>query len=167
MEGKQMTNEYFDQPDHQKQSFNNPLGQSLIGRLMVSPINGKIMVTCPGFEPRPARFLSNVNRHELLQGSSQDREVLVVFAHGNPDEPVIVGMIENELEELVCMKDGPLETLIDGERVVLRANEEIVLTCGKGSITINKSGKIVVKGTDIVSRASQMNKMFGSGIEFN
>jgi hypothetical protein len=156
-----------DKPDLPKQSVSSPLVQTHIGRLRVDPVSGKMMVQCAGSEPREARILSNINKNELVRVSAEDREVIVVFAHEKPEEPVIIGIIENVLEELVCMEEAPHETFVDGERVVIRAGEEISLTCGEGSITINKSGKIVVRGTDILSRASGINKIKGSGIEFN
>ena len=141
--------------------------QPLIGRLSAAVNRDIIMVECMNLEPRAARLLSGMNRNELLKRENEGREVLVVFANGNPDEPVIIGMLENVLENMVRMETGPVETIVDGERVVIQAENEIVLTCGAGSITISKDGKIIVKGTDIVSRASQSNKIKGSSVELN
>jgi hypothetical protein len=151
--------------------------QPVVGRLSSRPGSGTVMVECPGLSPRPARILSTLNLAELLKKDNDGREVLVVFANGNPDDPVIVGMIENILDNLVSMeiadkrkpegdKDA-VEATVDGERVVIRAENELVLTCGKGSITITKEGRIVVKGVDIVSRASQVNKIKGGVVALN
>lgn len=162
-----MQNDTSDKPDLPKQNVSSPLTQTHIGRLRIDPLSGKIMVKCAGSEPKEARTLSSINKNELVRVSAEDREVIVVFTHEKPEEPVIIGIIENILEELVCMNEAPHETFVDGERVEIRAEKEIALTCGEASITINKSGKIVVRGTDIVSRASGLNKIKGSGIEFN
>lgn len=162
-----MNDDTSGKPDFPKQNMSCPLVQTHIGRLRIDPVSGKIMVKCAGSEPREARILSNITRNELVRVSAEDREVIVVFAHEKPEEPVIIGIIENILEELVCMDEASHETFVDGERVVIRAEKEIALICGEGSITISKNGKIVVRGTDIVSRASGLNKIKGSGIEFN
>lgn len=144
-----------------------PLFQPIICRLVASTATSEIMVECPGYGPKAARLLAGINRHELLKKENDGREVLVVFAHGNPEEPVIIGMFENVLEDLVCMKNDPHETLIDGDRVVIQADREIVLACGEGSITIKEDGKIIVKGKNILSRASQTNKVKGGSVELN
>ncbi len=34
----------------------------------------------------------------------------------------------------------------DGERLVLTAEKEIVLECGKASITLTRAGKILIRG---------------------
>lgn len=132
------------------------------------------MVKCMDLEPKPARLLAGVNRHELLKKESEGREVLVIFVNGNPDEPVIIGMFENVLENLVCMnfenpqpeEKKPIETFVDGKRMITAENE-LILTCGKGSIIIEKDGKIILKGTEILSRASGANKIKGSIVELN
>lgn len=132
------------------------------------------MVKCMDLEPKPTRLLAGVNRHELLKKESEGREVLVIFVNGNPDEPVIIGMFENVLENLVCMdfenpqpeENKPIETFVDGKHMITAENE-LILTCGKGSIIIEKDGKIILKGTEILSRASGANKIKGSIVELN
>lgn len=57
--------------------------------------------------------------------------------------------------------------MVDGKRVVIEAQEEIELKCGQGSITIRKDGKIVVKGTNLLSRSSGPNRIKGGSINLN
>ncbi|MCC6418741.1 MAG: hypothetical protein IT429_10940, partial [Gemmataceae bacterium] len=47
------------------------------------------------------------------------------------------------------------------------AKEEIVLRCGKSSITLRKDGKVVVLGAEVVSRASGTNKIKGAAVRIN
>lgn len=143
------------------------MAQPVIGQLTPSEVPGEILVICDGHEPRPAQLLSGMNRIELINKAAEGQRVLVLFIKGNPDEPVIVGMMENLLEELVLMEKEPVDVLVDGERVTIRAEKEIALICGEGSITITREGRIVVKGRDIISRASQINKIKGSSVELN
>lgn len=141
--------------------------QPVIARLKTSHDPNEILVEWEGFEPKPARLLSSVNRRELLKKAVHGQEVLVMFVQGNPDEPVILGMLENGSEECVIMKEEPANALIDGERVVIRAETEMVFTCGEGSIILQKDGKIVIKGKNILSRAYGVNKIKGGHVQLN
>jgi hypothetical protein len=60
-----------------------------------------------------------------------------------------------------------VETLADGKRVILSADREIVLRCGKASITLTRSGKIILKGTHLVSHATGVNRIRGGAVEIN
>lgn len=53
------------------------------------------------------------------------------------------------------------------KKVCLEATEEISIKCGSGSISMNKQGRIVIKGTSIVSRSSGPNKIKGATVNIN
>jgi hypothetical protein len=50
---------------------------------------------------------------------------------------------------------------------VLEARENLVLKCGKASITLGKNGKILIKGLKISSHAKESNKIKGGSISIN
>ena len=56
---------------------------------------------------------------------------------------------------------------MDGERLIFRANEEIVLRCGKASITLTKAGKIILRGAYVLSRSSGVNRIKGGSVQIN
>lgn len=56
---------------------------------------------------------------------------------------------------------------LKGNKIYIEAGEEIQLTCGGGTISIDKRGKIVVRGTDVVSRARRSNKIKGGTVAIN
>jgi len=60
-----------------------------------------------------------------------------------------------------------LEVEADGERVRLTAQREIVLRCGKASITLTAEGRILLKGVELVSSASGPNRIKGSSVKIN
>jgi uncharacterized protein (DUF2345 family) len=64
-------------------------------------------------------------------------------------------------------RDGASEATVDGERVVLTAQQEIVLRCGDASITLTKAGKIIIRGQYILSRSSGVNRVQGGSIQLN
>lgn len=152
-----------------------PIIAPRIGRIAEPGGSGEVMVAFQDIPPRPARVLSGINRSELCKAENRGRDVLVVFEGGNPDRPIIIGLIESVLEDLVAMKieppptdqKKPAEARLDGKRVVLEAEKEIQLKCGKGSITIKKDGKIIIKGTELLSRSSGTNRVKGASVRIN
>lgn len=161
-----------------KETYDNKterLQYPVVGHLADSGKTGEIMVTFNGGFPKVARILSNLNRNQLLNSENKGRQVLIMFEEGDPERPIIIGQIENLLEDIVSMEidqpdireSEPKDAIIDGERVVLEAKKEIVLKCGKGSIKIRKDGKIVIKGTDLLSRSSGSNRIKGGSVGIN
>ena len=59
------------------------------------------------------------------------------------------------------------EQRVDGERIVVEAEREIVIRCGQSSITLTRSGKIVLRGTHIVSKSSGANRVLGTTVRIN
>jgi hypothetical protein len=49
----------------------------------------------------------------------------------------------------------------------LRAEQSIELTCGQSSLSMDKEGKIVLRGADITMRAYGANKIKGATIRLN
>jgi hypothetical protein len=53
------------------------------------------------------------------------------------------------------------------DRLVLEAQREIVLKCGDASITLTRAGKIILRGTYVLSRSSGVNKIKGGSVQIN
>jgi hypothetical protein len=56
---------------------------------------------------------------------------------------------------------------LDGERVLLTADREIVLRCGEASLTLTRAGKVLIRGTYVLSRSSGSNRIKGAAVEIN
>lgn len=144
-----------------------------LGRIVAASTPGEIWVNVAGVEPQRARLLAGLNSIELSKSPNVGREVLVVFVDGDVHKPVVVGVIEEPLESLVELTTtsskqvAKLEAQVDGKRVTIAAEEEIELKCGEGSITIRKDGKIVIRGTSLLSRSSGANRVRGASVSLN
>jgi hypothetical protein len=143
-----------------------------VGRLSGPSPSGEILVEYGG-STRVARSISSVGRKDLFDARNRGRDVLLIFEAGDADRPIIVGLMDNPLEYLVSMDLAPQgaaqpkEVSLDGKRIVLEAEEEVVLKCGSGSITLRKDGKIIIKGTHLLSRSTGPNRIKGGSVNIN
>lgn len=101
---------------------------------------------------------------------SQDdvgREVALLFEQGDPARPLIIGRIHHPEEFKTGQLSKETSAEIDGERVVFNAQKEIVLRCGKASITLTRAGKILIRGAYLLSRSSGVNRIKGGSVQIN
>jgi hypothetical protein len=108
--------------------------------------------------------------------TSQDvgRQVCLMFEQGDLTKPVILGLLHIGVDQASVnikqhdmAKPHPIEAKIDGERIVLEGHKEIVLTCGKASITLTQDGKVLIRGTYLSSRSSGPNLIKGGSVQLN
>jgi len=146
-----------------------------VGKIITIDESGRAFVDFSGNTQGPisARFTNSTKLEILRQAASAGKEVLLVFENNDPELPIIIDILYSLVDEITESSTIALETekpkdvLIDGKQVIFDAKEEIVLRCGKASITLNRSGKIVIKGTHLLSRSSGMNKIKGGAVHIN
>ena len=149
------------------------VGSFCVGQIVHITKEGRALVDYSGNQGGPVEARSVIDEKSNQDNHCQeDIPVLLVFENGDPTLPIIVGIVRKTLYPPTSLKEvafvkRPQEAILDGRKVALDAKEEIVLKCGKSSVTLRKNGKIVVKGTQIVSRASETNKIKGASIRIN
>lgn len=94
------------------------------------------------------------------------REVLVVFEAGDARCPYIVGLIWEQRHNLPAQAES-IEAKVDGEQVMIEGKTEIVLKCGKASITLTRAGKVLIRGAYLLSRSSGVNRVKGGSVQIN
>lgn len=125
-------------------------------------------------------FSSNPTQSPLLAKSTvllgqEDLgvEVALLFEMGDIRKPIVIGMIQApkaiapKTQDLPGQQSSITSVECDGEKVVVSAEKEIVLRCGKASITLTRAGKILLKGTYVVSRSSGVNRIKGGSVQIN
>jgi len=130
----------------------------VVGRLVRCEPGGGAVVDFPG-NPfgRPVAARTTTPLEPTAVGS----EAVLLFEDGDPARPIVVGVIRPA---------GPRAGVgveLDGERVVLSAEREIVLRCGEASITLTRAGKVLIRGTYVLTRSSGANRIKGAAVEIN
>lgn len=98
-------------------------------------------------------------------------QVVIVFEDGDPRKPIVVGALWRggaaPQTGIVLPHPRGVEADVDGETLVLTAKREIVLRCGKSSITLTRAGKVLIRGTYLLSRSSGVNRIKGGSVQIN
>jgi hypothetical protein len=101
-----------------------------------------------------------------LHGAHIGRHVVLMFEDGDPRRPLVLGCLAQQAAT-PAERPGNVEVDADGERLLLSAKEQLVLRCGKASITLTKAGKILIQGAYVSSRSSGVNRIKGGSVQLN
>ena len=94
------------------------------------------------------------------------KEIALLFENGDPALPLVIGRIHKPQTKPVENATS-VEVQLDEQHLVLSAQQSITLKCGKASITLTKAGKILLRGTYLLSRSSGVNRIKGGSIQLN
>ena len=146
-----------------------------VGKIITVDESGQAFVDFPGNTQGPisARFTNSIKPGMLQKTVSADKDVLLVFENNDPELPIIIDTLYSLVDEIADASTIALETaipkdvLINGKRVTFDAKEEIVLRCGKASITLTKAGKVLIRGAYLLNRSSGVNRIKGGSVQVN
>ena len=137
----------------------------VIGELLALTEEGLTpLVRYPGQPGSGAlRARSSVDLHGPHIGAS----VVLMFEHGDPEHPIVIGVLRGQAGWPLDDKPAQVEVDADGQRMIVSAQEQLVLRCGKASITLTKAGKVLVEGTYVSSHSSGVNRVSGGSVQLN
>jgi len=167
-------------------------GVIVIGSIADFNPEGRAMVDFPeNPDNAPLSALTTLALTRLHVG----RQVALLFNNGDIRQPVIMGIIHNPLDELLqnfeltpvekenaspfpdthsgkhspadIKRDKDGQVFVDGKHVVIEGAEEVTFKCGKASITLTRSGKILIRGTYLLNRSSGVNRIMGGSVQVN
>jgi hypothetical protein len=101
-----------------------------------------------------------------LHGAHIGRQVVLMFDGGDPLRPIVMGSIRGDSTAL-AEQPGQVEVDVDGERLLVTAKDQLVLRCGKASITLTKNGKVLIQGAYVSSRSTGVNRIKGGSVQLN
>jgi len=103
--------------------------------------------------------------------------VILLFENGDPKLPIVVGLIQSPIMERVLAAGSQattsgsaphvIEADVDGKRVRVVAQDEIVLECGSASITLRRNGRVVIRGTYVETHSEGTNRIKGGQVRIN
>jgi len=146
-----------------------PATPALVGRICEVSPDGRAQVEFPG-APGPLPALCAVAQDALpARDTLPGAPVLLVFEDGDATRPVIVGFIRERLwaDPTQAVDDAPVSGALRAARVVIEGEQEVVIRCGEGSISLAADGRILIKGRNLTSRAAETNKVRGAVVLVN
>jgi len=93
--------------------------------------------------------------------------VALSFVEGNIQQPLILGFIRATANAVESANHQTFEVQQDGQRLVISAEQELVLKCGESTVTLTKDGKITIRGKQLLSRAEGVNRIKGGAVQIN
>lgn len=98
----------------------------------------------------------------------QEGDQVVLGKPQNFPEPIVTGVLKRAVRHNVVAKtDATPVVTVDGKRLEITGEDEIVLRCGDSSITMRRNGRIVIKGKYVESRSAGTNRVKGGSVLIN
>jgi len=102
-----------------------------------------------------------------LHGAHVNRRVALMFEAGDSARPIVIGVLREGAGWPLAERPPQVEVHADGERLVVSAREQLVLKCGKASITLTRAGKVLIEGSYLSSRSTGVNRIKGGSVQLN
>lgn len=112
---------------------------------------------------RSSRARSTVALRDDQVGAS----VVLLLPREAAASPILLGVVRPEGQQGDEPGGEHLEVQADGERLIVSARQQLVLRCGKASITLTRSGKVLIRGEHVSSRATGLNRIKGGRVDIN
>jgi len=155
----------------------------VLGKIVSVEADGVVSVQLPGAEgARAARLAAPLSQDDLIAALQASRAVVLTFENADPELPIIIGIIQPPIAEqaaetaraasdntrpTVEEESAVIEANVDGKRVRIVAQDEIVLECGSASITLRRNGRVVVRGTYVETYSEGTNRIKGGQVRIN
>ena len=143
------------------------------GKIVKIDQTGNVFVDFPGNrkEAVQARITAAAAGSITRRLDDSDVQVLIAFEENDMHRPVIIDVVCDRIEPAapaMTMERNHLDDVkIDGETVTFDAKKEIVLRCGKSSITLTRAGKVIIRGSYLLNRSSGVNRIKGGSVQIN
>jgi Domain of unknown function (DUF6484) len=161
----------------------------VLGKIIAVDEAGTVSVQLSGAaQPRPARLGAALSTEELLAAAATGRAAILAFENGDPTLPILMGLIqatgprresEREAEPVMSPEAAAsarsaaearaqeVHAEVDGRRVRIVAEDEIVLECGGASIILRRNGRVVIRGAYVESYSEGTNRIKGGQVRIN
>jgi hypothetical protein len=137
---------------------------------------GEPLVDYPGnlAGPLPAVLAVDATRRNLAAAAERRQAVVIQFDAGDPGRPILLAFVfppppseERPVAVEVAAPKLPEVAEVDGRRVRIEGKDEIILHCGEASITLDRQGRVTIRGAQVVSQATGVNQVQGGSVRLN
>ena len=122
------------------------------------------LVTYPG-QPTsaalPARAMLDIHAAHF------GRDLVLMFESSDPRRPIVMGCLHDSGAHDRSALGEQVAVDADGQRLVVTARDQLVLRCGKASITLTKEGKVILQGAYVSSQSSGVMRIKGGSVQIN
>jgi hypothetical protein len=137
----------------------------IVGELMGLADDGATPLVCYPGQPGTAALRGRATVD--LHGAHIGCEVALLFEQEDPVRPIVFGVLRGRAGWPLPERPAGVEVDADGERLIVSAKDQLVLRCGKASITLTRAGKVLIRGEYVESRASGTNRLKGGSVQIN
>nr|WP_251010907.1 DUF6484 domain-containing protein [Variovorax paradoxus] len=102
-----------------------------------------------------------------LHGAHIGHHVVLMFEGGDASRPIVMGVLRHSEAWPLAERPAQVEVDADGERMILSAREQLVMRCGRASITLTRAGKVLIQGSYVLSRSTGVNRVKGGAVQIN
>jgi len=95
------------------------------------------------------------------------QRVALGFEAGNPDRPIILGVILDIDTPAADPDESPVRIERKRGRTIIHADGELELRCGKAVIRLQADGRVTVRGVRITSHATATQRIRGGSVHLN
>lgn len=120
-----------------------------LGRITAVADDGRVSV-----DGAPVQLSAALTLGQLRQAMAAGQPAVVL----DGPTPLLLGLLQTTASQ---------DLALDGRHVAITAGETFSITCGKASITLTRSGKVVVRGADVLTRSSGLNRVKGGSVQIN
>jgi hypothetical protein len=148
-----------------------------VGWIHGKSAEGVLLVDFPGNRrgPLPAELFVPLEAEVLARAVESRQAVALLFQDGEPSRPMVVGLRQGassttpHLDAVLSepLPAAPREATVDGKRVRIEGRDEVVLVCGKASITLRRDGLVEIKGINILTDADERQRIRGRKVQIN
>jgi len=138
----------------------------MLGRVTAAGQKGHpIMVVIAAFGPEPVAAADSL---VPLTSEHVGRIVALGFKEGDPRRPVVLGLIFDPTHKAPAVRENEdFSVRRENGRVVVEAEKELELRCGKAVVLLRADGRIDIRGGYINSHASAGQRIRGGSVQIN
>lgn len=132
--------------------------------------DGVVHVSLGGQAPRPARLAMAADQARLQRAMLEGELAVLAFQQGRAEPPLILGLVKPPPAQPAAVphqRPDLIQADVDGRRLVVRAQDEIVFECGKASVTLRRNGKVIIRGTHVETSSEGTHRIKGGHVRIN